>query len=48
LRTKRDKLKANRFKEIEHAKNSKTERILVKRLATTMDRRIAAGQDAVA
>ena len=45
LKQKREKLKADRFKEIEHARTSKTEQVLIKRLSNTMERKAAAGMD---
>jgi hypothetical protein len=45
LKTKREKLKADRFKEIEYARTSKTEQVLIKRLSATIDRKAAAGKD---
>lgn len=45
LKTKREKLKADRFKEIEYARTSKTEQVLIKRLSAAIDRKAAAGKD---
>lgn len=43
LKQKREKLKANRFKEILDSKTSKTEEVLIKRYMATMARKEAAG-----
>ena len=45
LKAKREKLKENRFKEIENSRKSKVDELLIKRLQDKMNRKEAAGLD---
>lgn len=47
LKAQREKLRADRFKQIQHSKTSKTEQVLVKRLASKMQNRERMGLEPV-